>query len=107
MILDDFKPWLAQLSWQHRQWFDSAFNLIVGQGYTLHETNEIKIQEARPITFKKGDCYIVVSRAIKTESMGYRPGIILENERACFEVSISVNAPHEVVTSAIKFHHNE
>ena len=101
--LDLFKPWTDHLNFGHRQWFAKAIEYILLQGYTLHETNEVTIWDGKPITFKSGDCYIVVSRAIKTESMDLRPGIILENEAESYEVSISVNTPLEVVFCAVKY----
>ena len=101
--LDLFKPWLEHLNWQHRQWFAKAIEYILLQGYTLHETNNVTIWDGKPMTFKSGDCHIVVSRAIKTESMDLRPGIILENEAESYEVSISVNTPLEVVFCAVKY----
>ncbi len=105
--LDLFKPWLEHLNWQHRQWFAKAIEYILLQGYTLHETNNATIWDGKPMTFKSGDCHIVVSRAVKTESMDLRPGIILENEAESYEVSISVNTPLEVVFCAVKYLNNE
>lgn len=105
--LDLFKPWTDHLNFGYRQWFAKAIEFIIIQGYTLHETNEVTIWDGRPITFKSGDCHIVVSRAIKTESMDLRPGIILENEAGSYEVSISVNTPLEVVICAVKYLSNE
>lgn len=101
--LDLFKSWLEHLNWQHRQWFAKALEYVIKvHGYELHETNETTVWNGKPITFKSGDCYIVFSRAIKTESLDYRPGVILENETEVYEVSISVNTPLEVVFCAVK-----
>lgn len=101
--LDPFKPWTDHLNFGQRFWFAKAIEFIILQGYELHETNEVTIWDGRPMTFKSGDCHIVVSRAIKTESMDLRPGIILENEALSFEASISVNTPLEVVFCAVKY----
>ena len=100
--LDLFKPWLAHLNWQHRQWFAKALEYISLKDFKLHETNENTVWEGKPITLKKGDCYIVASRQIKTEARYLRPGISLENEAETYEISISVNTPLEVVFCAVK-----
>jgi len=105
--LDLFKPWTDHLNFGYRQWFAKSIEYILLQGYTLHETNEVTIWDGKPMTFKSGDCHIVVSRQIKTESMNLCPGIILENEALSFEVSISVNTPLEVVFCAVKYLSNE
>jgi len=105
--LDIFKPWTDHLSFGYRQWFAKSIEYILLQGYALHETNEVTIWDGKPITFKGGDCYIVVSRAIKTESMDLRPGILLQSEVDTFEVSISVSTPLEVVFCAVKYLNNE
>ena len=103
--LDLFKPWLAHLPWQHRPWFAKALKYVIEvHGYELHETSETTVWDGKPLTFKNGsgDCFIVFSRAIKTESLDLKPGIILENEVDVYEVSISVNTPLEVVFAAVK-----
>jgi len=106
--LDLFKPWLAHLDWRHRQWFAKSLDCIIKiHDYKLHETNEVTVWDGKPITFRKDDCFIILSRAINTESMDLHPGIILQNEAASTEVSISVNAPLEVVFCAVKYLHNE
>ena len=105
--IDLFKPWTDHLNFGYRRWFAKAIEFIILQGYELHETNSVTIWDGRPMTFKKGDCHIVVSRQIKTESMDLRPGIILENEAESYEVSISVNTPLEVVFCAVKYLSNE
>lgn len=105
--LDLFKPWTDHLNFGQRQWFAKSIEYILLQGYELHEASEVTIWDGRPMTFKSGDCHIVVSRQIKTESMNLCPGIILENEALSFEVSISVNTPLEVVFCAVKYLSNE
>lgn len=101
--LDLFKPWFEHLNYSHRQWFAKALSYVIkAHGYELHETNDATVWDGKPITLKSGDCYIVFSRAIKTESLDYRPGIILENETEVYEVSISVNTPLEVVFETVR-----
>jgi hypothetical protein len=105
--LDLFKPWLDHLAHYHRQWFAKSIDHIANtHSYILHETNETTVWDGKPITFRKDDCFIILSRAINTESMDLHPGIILQNEVASFEVSISVNTPLEVVFCAVKYFNN-
>jgi hypothetical protein len=105
--LDLFKPWTDHLNFGHRQWFAKSIEYILLQGYELHETNNVTVWDGKPMTFKKGDCYIVASRAIRTESLDLRPGILLQSEVDTFEASISVNTPLEVVFCAVKYLSNE
>jgi len=105
--LDLFKPWIAHLNYGHRQWFAKSLERIVKFGYQLHETNEVTVWYGKPITFKKDDCYIVVTRDIGLTEYGRRSGVILMNEAETYEVKLSVNTPLEVVFCAVKYLNNE
>jgi len=101
--LDLFKPWLVHLNYSHRRWFASSLDWIIKMDYELHEINEIGIMDGKPITFKKGDCYITATRDIGLTKYGHRSGLVLMNEAETYEVKISVSTPLEVVFCAVKY----
>ena len=105
--IDDFRPWVQFLKPQHQQWFGRVFDCIVNNGFELYETNSYDLGNGKLLMFRNGDCHIDVSRFMTTSEYGTRPGIRLMNELYEYEISLSVNAPTDIVRIAIAQLHNE
>jgi hypothetical protein len=105
--LDDFRPWVQFLKPEHQRWFGLVLNHIINNGFQLHETRSADINCGSVLGFRNGDCHIDVSRVMETCEYGNRPGIRLMNEMKAYEISISVNAPTDIVRLAIAQLHNE
>lgn len=105
--IDDFRPWVQFLKPQHQQWFGRAFDYIISNGFELYETSSTDISIGRTISFRNGDCHIDVMRQMQTCEYGLKPGIRLMNELHAYEISLSVNAPTDIVRIAIAQLHNE
>lgn len=105
--LDDFRPWVQFLKPEHQQWFGRALDYIINNGFELWETSSYDLGNGKMLMFRNGDCHIDVSRVMTTSEYGIKPGIRLMNELKAYEISLSVNAPTDVVRLAIAQLHND
>jgi len=105
--IDDFRPWVKHITPSKQQWFGLALSHIISNGFELYETSSTDINMGRLISFSNGDCHIDVTRQMQTFEYGVQPGIRLMNEIKAYEISLSANAPTDVVRLAIAQLHNE
>ena len=105
--LDNISTWCLFLKPHQQQWFTHAFDCIIANGFQPNETTSYDFKSGASLSFKNGDCHIDVSREMITYEYGTRPGIRLMNELHAYEISLSVNAPTDIVRLAIAQLHNE
>jgi len=97
-----YAAWAQHLNNWHRDWFKHTFSAILRYGFELHKTSDADVANGGALTFKKGDCYINVSRSYAWTELGYKPGLLLINETQDSEMQISVNNTISTVHSAIR-----
>jgi hypothetical protein len=101
--ISHLEPWLEHLrNPNHRDWFRRAFSKILLFEYAPHELGANAIQDGRLMHWKKDGTYIEATRQLDFDSTGERPGLYFEDDTNDYQIQISVNAPLEVVHSAIK-----